>query len=420
MTLLGWTLGCTGTGKPDPGTEWADTPALRDVDEAPVAAVRVVGPTGASEVARAVGWTTSGAPLVGAPGGDGVVLLARDGAPPVIGEVLATGGGGAGLGAGFASATDAPWIAVGSAGAREVRVGSAVDDGATWTAADTDDQVGRMVRFGDLDGDGVEELVVGAPGAAHYGTVHVVSGADVPVGGTLADATIALHADGWARDFGSAVELADVDADGALDILAGIPASSAVYAWSGPPAAAGREAAWVSAIDPELDGFGSSLSHQEDAAGGTLVVGAPGNPTLGLGIYALPLPPGMMDAGASLSLIGFATEYPSEAPDFGATVAFTDLNADGLADLVAGIPGIATVGVRLQRAATEGDNPEVPWHFDPAIFLHSEVPDRTGDSLAVGPDLDGDGWGEVLVGAPAGDAGAGYAWLVWSGAWSGG
>ena len=94
-----------------------------------------------------------------------------------------------------------------------------------------------------------------------------------------------------------------------------------------------------------------------------------------------------------------------------------DLNDDGLSDLVGGAPGIATIAIRLQHEATPYKIPY--WYFDPPVYLHSPEPDRTGQSLAVGPDLDGDGGHELLVGAPEGDGGAGYAWLVWSEAWLG-
>jgi FG-GAP repeat protein len=98
---------------------------------------------------------------------------------------------------------------------------------ATWTLLRSFDGVsdsgalgGALARLADMDGDGVAELLVGAPGedngAGMKGSVYVYSGAS----GTLLQK---LTASGT-RSFGAAVaDVGDVDGDGVNDIGAGAP-----------------------------------------------------------------------------------------------------------------------------------------------------------------------------------------------------
>ena len=414
-------LGCPPATKPPPEAE-VDSPSLLDVDEAAIAAVRVVGVSGVTELGSASAWSAAGEPLVGAPGGDGAVLLAATGTSPVVAAVLATGSAEEGLGAGLAvgSHDGTAWFGVGSNPGNRVVVGDEVSSGAAWTGdpKETED-AGESLVFGDIDGDGVDELLVGVPRSGAYrqyaGAVYVIAGPEVATGGALADATMMLSTGDISSRFGTALAVADVDADGAGDVIVGAPETGAVYAWSGPPALAGTEADWISTVSVKSLGFGNTLAARFDDNGGTLVVGVP---ELGsVGVYTLPLPPGAMDTSKSLVFAGFAPDLDAEGDDF-ATVSLADLNDDGLSDLVAGLAGFATFAIRLQHDTTTGEDPNFRY-FDAPILFHSPEPDRTGQSLAVGPDLDGDGGHELLVGAPEGDGGAGYAWLVWSEAWLG-
>ncbi|MFK7930244.1 MAG: FG-GAP-like repeat-containing protein [Myxococcota bacterium] len=78
----------------------------------------------------------------------------------------------------------------------------------------------------DLNGDGVADLVIGAPltGDLDEGAVYVVSGAGLPTSGALADsASLTWSGTEPGERLGSSVDAADVDGDGVAELIAGAP-----------------------------------------------------------------------------------------------------------------------------------------------------------------------------------------------------
>ena len=124
------------------------------------------------------------------------------------------------------------------------------------------DEAGYAIAVADLDGDGVAEWLLGAPGAAG---VYVVSEA----GGALS-VSRTLAGDGR---FGQALALADVDGDGAVDLLVGAPgagdtAAGAAVLYAGPDLTEADR--W------EGDRDGAQLGFAVAMAPGTALIGAPG------------------------------------------------------------------------------------------------------------------------------------------------
>jgi len=209
----------------------------------------------------------------------------------------------------------------------------------------------QAIGVPDTDGDGRQDLVVSAPGngegAEESGKIYVYSGVD----GSLLW-TVTGHA--VLGGLGSSVASAgDVNNDGLNDIIVGEPMGERpgrAYVFFGRPA--GEPAPTLTTEDAEmtftgealLDGFGLSVSGAGDVDGDgfdDLIVGAPGNDAAFAGPDA--------DAGAAYIYSG-ATGEPllivrGHAPTWRAGWSVSgagDLNNDDYADIILGAPGDVT------------------------------------------------------------------------------
>jgi FG-GAP repeat len=201
---------------------------------------------------------------------------------------------------------------------------------------------------GDLDGDGQQDILVGAcadgtngqdAGAAGQFSTHVSSDRE------LSDADAILRGDSARARLGSALAGGDIDGDGLSDALIGAPGadtdSGAVYLVRG-PALAGMASPWAVLTGDAGDEAGTSVSWAGDVDGdgeNDVIVGAPGNDL------------GGEDAGAAYVVFGpFAGER-----------------------------SLADADVRIIGSA--------PY-------------DRLGQSVSAGQDVDDDGFPDLIVGAP--------------------
>jgi Putative metal-binding motif/FG-GAP repeat len=216
------------------------------------------------------------------------------------------------------------------------------------------DQAGRSIAAADVDLDGTHDVAIGAHradlGASNAGAVYVVRGGfagSVDLGD--ADAIFSgTNADGWA---GFSVAFpGDVDDDGWPDLLVGEP-----YALSG--------------------GVDVGAAH--------LLLG--------------PLSTSRDLDDADASWVGAQTGARA-----GSTVAGLDANADGVADVAVAAPGMSEVGmsdgvVYLLLDPLGGTGALV----DAEVVLTGSLDTAFfGSSLAGGGDADGDGYEDLLVGAP--------------------
>jgi len=296
----------------------------------------------------------------------------------------------------------------------------------SFTGISIGDQAGyALCTDGDLDGDGVDDLVVGSPlanvVAGEDGKVYVVFGRSQGWPDDLVDADLTLSGVLSGR-FGQACAMGDIDGDGVDDLVAGAPnyvGGGAVYI------VLGREGGWpgeLSAADTcllgeSVDDFGgSALSAAGDFNGDSyadVLIGAPqsdaGGTLSGRAYLFLGSDDGITETNLGHANALFTGEYTSK---MGSAVTLQgDLDGDGLSDLVVGAP-YDTQAVHIVFGHTA---PLSGVELAPAdVVLGTSNETEAGSSLASGFDATGDGLDDLLVGAPgiAGDADGGTVYLV--------
>ena len=321
------------------------------------------------------------------------------------------------------------------------------------------------VALGDLDGDGLPELAVGAPfdadGGMKRGAVWVLflnSDGTVKSQQKISDTVGGFT--GQLNDgdiFGTSVTaLGDLDGDGVVDLAVGAPDDD--------DGGSARGAVWILLLNADgtvksqqkisstlggfqgvlddSDLFGSSLTPlgDFDLDGTTdLAVGACGDGDGGWGRGAVWLlflnPDGTVKTERKISdTAGGFTGGLSDDDAFGDSVAFLgDVNSDGVGDLAV---GVAEAGFSKLVPPYFPTSPGAVWvlllNADGSVRTQQKIGDgiggfagdldnldRFGAALAAAGDLDGDGVSELIVGAPDDDDGGiyglndrGAAWLL--------
>ncbi len=318
------------------------------------------------------------------------------------------------------------------------------------------EMAGSYVTAGDVNGDGIDDVIVGSPLAhATYTTVttgdtgdtgDLVSTTEVERAGSLSIvygpiesrkklSNADVHLFGWEVDHGlgqTASVLGDQNEDGHAELMVGLPgddgsASNAgcVRIVSGP----------ITAESDVSEGYFLAGDTEGDAAG-TVVVNAGDLNGDGIDDVAVsaplydPAPPGdaavAVDGGAVYVVLGplvrhrFLGDSDGQhlgeyaADHAGTTLAAGDLNADGTSDLVVGAPGAdgahsntGKVYIVSGPATTRG-----PLSLADTQIIHDEPDAQIGSSIALGGDVDGDAQTDLLVGTAWTSASAGRVWLL--------
>jgi hypothetical protein len=273
------------------------------------------------------------------------------------------------------------------------------------SGAEEEARAGFSVASGDINNDGYDDIIVGAPGvAAPFGTV---GRAGVYLGGA-SPSTVPVHVYSanpfqYDKQLGYAVAAADVNGDDYDDVVLGAPSSFSngsgyVYVYSGNDLGGTALETWTD--ETGGDEFGNSVANAGDTDGNgvdDVIVGAPGYPA---GAHRGRAYLYFGQSGANMVAGPVFDGEPGGWWRLGSAVASAgDVNNDGYADLIAGesqYNGAYNVAgrVRLYLGGSAMDATE-DWSIEGIAQS-----DKLGSAVAAAGDVNGDDIDDVLLGAP--------------------
>ncbi len=292
------------------------------------------------------------------------------------------------------------------------------------------DRAGLVVAAGDIDGDGSDELLAGASGddsgGPDGGAVYLVDG---PLKGLLdlSSASAKWFAEEAGDGVGYAVAAGDVDGDGHDDVLvgapyqgAGGPAAGAAYLVLGPAKGvldlASADTKLVGEAPGDYAGNPVAMGDTDGDGIDEMLVGAFGEDSGGSSAGAVYVIRSSVSGTVDLSAAGAKLVGAIADDSAGWSMATADVDGEGVEALLVGATGSDGGGssagaVHLVRGPLEGT---LLLAASDAILVGENPGDNAGDALATG-DVDGDGYEDVLIGAGAEDSGgwgAGAVYLV--------
>jgi len=300
---------------------------------------------------------------------------------------------------------------------------------ASFVGEDPNDAVGTSaVGVGDVNGDGFDDLVIGAPSngdaGSQAGKAYLILGHARPwsMRQSLTDADASFLGENAGDSAGFAVAAAgDVNQDGLADFLVGAPQASSsagkVYVIFGKASGWARNVSLGStagasfAGDDAFDLAGYSVAGVGDVNGdgvGDILVGAWGDsdvlPGAGSVYLIFGKPAGQpWPQDAALSTVSIALHGSLGYESAGVTVARAgDVNGDGYGDFLVGANGAHNGAGKtyLIFGKASGWMSQDLVTVAAAIFMGEAQEDSSGTSLAGGGDINGDGHDDLLIGAP--------------------
>ena len=266
---------------------------------------------------------------------------------------------------------------------------------------------------GDVNGDGYADVAVGArffdAGDINEGAAFVYHGSG---GGLATTPAITLQSNVQGAFFGTSVGTAgDVNADGFADVIVGAPnytngqaGEGAAFVYPGSPGGTSASPSWFH----EGEQVGASLGNAVGTAGD---VNGDGYSDIVVGAYQFDN--GQNNEGRVLLFQATSTGLPA-SPSFwreidqgqlGTSVGTAgDVNGDGFADIIAGAP--------LYGNGQAQEGIAMVWEGSPGGLTAAawsgegnQIGASMGQSVATAGDVNGDGRSDIIVGAPYFDSG---------------
>ena len=264
-----------------------------------------------------------------------------------------------------------------------------------------------VATAGDVNKDGYTDVVVGAPSAPN-GHVYVYLGGP---GGLSTTASRSLSGTQSGGQFGASVCTAgDVNGDGYADVLVGAPNESfstltgdgTAYLFLGGSGGVAATAAWLENGAAAGDHMGTSVATAGDVNGDGLadfLVGIPDRSDPELDEGQFALFMGNASAGSIVTTL--FPESNAAGALFGACVAAAgDVNGDGIGDVLVAAPDAITPQVNAGAVYLYFGHQDMPDKTAPfSTWFGGSVGSLYGTSVAVG-DFSGDGIPDLAVGAP--------------------
>lgn len=299
------------------------------------------------------------------------------------------------------------------------------------------DGLGDALAIGDFDGDGYDDVAMGAPnnGSTDAGAVFVYKGTSdrlVPWK-ILTQGQLSGQDEAAGDHFGAALAAADFDGDGFDDLLVGTPDedvgavvdAGAVFLYRGGTAGLAFDEVIVqtnlSGTNDTGDRFGAAVAFGQLTNTGVreMIIGAPGDRTPGL--FNANVATGSVYINhrddTNLFLTPATRLYPFSVSGgkFGSALAVGKIDSDGNEDLAVGSPNEGSTGaVRVYSGRTP---PEFPHEWSTMATFRQTLPrtgaaagDRFGHALVIA-NVAGSSSGEVVVGAPGVSSDAGKVFL---------
>ena len=300
----------------------------------------------------------------------------------------------------------------------------------TVRGANESDRLGTAVaEVGDLNGDGVADVAIGAPrndtGGFNAGAVYVFYGPVAPGDVNASDANVTLYSAAPNSRAGAALGGADVDGDAESELLVGAPRgdqaafdAGAVYVVDfdedTPANASLADATRKFLGTGQLDRAGTSVAgvgNMTDETPDRVLVGAPGNDSTGTNAGAAYLLANVTDSttrNRSLATANATFTGVSSGDRAGAAVSTAgDFDGDGDHDLLVGAPrnnstAVDAGAVYVLTAETFAANQSLATAR--VTLAGDHAGDRAGFAVSSAGDVNNDTYGDVVVGAPFNDS----------------